>query len=347
MSAYKKLNKQDAYITTYNAHKPWAFLGGKTFITFGIETFNSAVGYDKGIYDHGIIYLPTSYYAQSLAQLYYPTRSSATGEIISHSFDYYDQTTLYISGARTYDKNRINTGLDRKPFIISIPRKLSGVAIKPGSFRFKVDNPGSSIGILDGYVQSGYVTNGGISSQFLNSSDIVFLDDGEGTLYISSSSPRYTVGDIIYPHGIVTVTDDRYIEFFDNISYPAHPAGGGWLMPNSWETSLINFESTQPIFTHNYHCKIRESEYNFTYNPSALSGSLKTVYDNENNIYSPSSSVSDGVLRNNITGSAFQPYITTVGLYNDANQLIAVGKMSQPVPKPANTEMTIIVKIDI
>ena len=49
----------------------------------------------------------------------------------------------------------------------------------------------------------------------------------------------------------------------------------------------------------------------------------------------------------NVTGGAFQPYKTTEGLYNDANQLIAVGKMSQPVPKPANTEMTIIVKIDI
>ena len=60
-----------------------------------------------------------------------------------------------------------------------------------------------------------------------------------------------------------------------------------------------------------------------------------------------SGSIIKGERNDNITGSAFQPYITTVGLYNDANELIAVGKMAQPVPKPANTEMTIIVKIDI
>jgi hypothetical protein len=109
----------------------------------------------------------------------------------------------------------------------------------------------------------------------------------------------------------------------------------------------LSFKSSQPIFTHNYHCKLRESEFNFTYNPSALSSSLKTVYDNTNTVYSTASAVAAGELNNKITGSEFQPYMTSVGLYNDANQLIAVGKMNRPVPKSANTEMTIIVKIDI
>jgi len=36
-----------------------------------------------------------------------------------------------------------------------------------------------------------------------------------------------------------------------------------------------------------------------------------------------------------------------VGLYNDANELIAVAKMAKPIPKSANTEMTIVIKIDI
>jgi hypothetical protein len=109
----------------------------------------------------------------------------------------------------------------------------------------------------------------------------------------------------------------------------------------------LNFKTSQPIFTHNYHCKLRESEFNYTYNPSALSSSLKTVYDNTDTVYSTSYAVTGGELNNNVTGSEFQPYMTSVGLYNDANQLIAVGKMNRPVPKSANTEMTIIVKIDI
>jgi hypothetical protein len=47
------------------------------------------------------------------------------------------------------------------------------------------------------------------------------------------------------------------------------------------------------------------------------------------------------------TGPDFQPYITTVGLYNDANELLAVAKYSKPIPKPNNTDMTLIVQIDI
>ena len=67
---------------------------------------------------------------------------------------------------------------------------------------------------------------------------------------------------------------------------------------------------------------------NFTQNPTALTGS-------------------DNKLKDIVTGSEFTPYITTVGLYNDAQELIAVGKLGQPIPKPANTELTIKVKLDI
>jgi hypothetical protein len=39
-------------------------------------------------------------------------------------------------------------------------------------------------------------------------------------------------------------------------------------------------------------------------------------------------------------------YITTVGLYNDNNELLAVAKMSKPFKKDANTEALIKVRLD-
>jgi hypothetical protein len=42
----------------------------------------------------------------------------------------------------------------------------------------------------------------------------------------------------------------------------------------------------------------------------------------------------------------FSPYVTTVGLYNDANDLLAVAKMSSPTPISPNTDMTFLVKFD-
>jgi hypothetical protein len=326
MSAYKKLNKQDAYITTYTAHKRWA-VSGSQFSSYGINVIPSVSG-------------P---YTSSLKQLYYPTKVSTGNslEIPSHSFDYYYQTTLFNSQSR----NAVDSA-----FVVSIPRNLVGTYINPGvGLSFIVNEVQQIL-----YVSGTYWVDDYSNDPFqTNPIDVLGIDDdGEGNLYISASNPREYVGDIIYPHGIIAITNPTYSEFLYNAwnglltleeetSRP--PAGRTTLRKNI----VLEWESSQPIFTHNYHCRIRDFEFNYTYNPSALSGSQGIVYDNEGQVYSTSGSVNKGDRHNNITGSSFQPYFTTVGLYNDANELIAVAKTGQPIPKSANTDMTIIVKIDI
>jgi hypothetical protein len=56
---------------------------------------------------------------------------------------------------------------------------------------------------------------------------------------------------------------------------------------------------------------------------------------------------SGGTYISEVTGSAFQPYVTTIGLYNDSNDLIAVGKLGRPTPKSENTDMTFVIKLDM
>ena len=318
MSTYKKLNKQDAYITTYVAHKQWA-ISGSQFFEYGIN-YNTFV---------------ENQYLNSLQQLYYP--SKASGSVSGSGFDYYPQTTLYQSESRN-----LTTG----SVYINIPRSLYGTAVKPvDGFELSVEVSSFVVlgPVVDDYIATGYLEvyqSNGRTRPPSNPPIITtykILDDGEGQLYVSGSTPRNYVGDVIYPHGMLVVTDSIYASILQSA-----------LSNKNFRSSVkLRFKSSQPIFTHNYHCKLRESEFNFTYNPSALSSSLKTVYDNTNTVYSTASAVAAGELNNKITGSEFQPYMTSVGLYNDANQLIAVGKMNRPVPKSANTEMTIIVKIDI
>lgn len=317
MSAYKKLNKQDAYITTYVAHKQWA-ISGSQFGTYGITNIPGASGVSL----------------TSLQQLYYPTKIS--GSAPSSSFDYYPQTTLHQSQSR-----ELTTG----SFVLNIPTDLYGTAMKPEdgfSLRFPENSYEIFLPVVEDYIADGYlvpypITVIGMPRPIRKPISRVILDDGEGQLYVSGSSPREYVGDIIYPHGMLIITDPTYASIVSTAISSKFTR----------ESVVLNFKSSQPIFTHNYHCKLRESEYNFTHNPSALSSSLKTVYDNTDTVYKTSTAVANGELNNNVTGSEFQPYITTVGLYNDANELIAVGKVNRPVPKSANTEMTIIVKIDI
>jgi len=71
----------------------------------------------------------------------------------------------------------------------------------------------------------------------------------------------------------------------------------------------------------------RSSEFNYSENPSFISGSTGEV------LYSD--------FINNP-----QTYITTVGLYNDTNQLLAVAKLSRPLPKDFTKEALIRVKLD-
>jgi len=47
------------------------------------------------------------------------------------------------------------------------------------------------------------------------------------------------------------------------------------------------------------------------------------------------------------TGSAFAPYITTVGLYDNAGQLLAIGKLAQPVRKRSDVDMNFLIRIDL
>jgi hypothetical protein len=48
-----------------------------------------------------------------------------------------------------------------------------------------------------------------------------------------------------------------------------------------------------------------------------------------------------------VTGSDFAPYITTIGLYDDFGQLLAIGKLAQPIRKRSDVDTNFLVRIDI
>lgn len=47
------------------------------------------------------------------------------------------------------------------------------------------------------------------------------------------------------------------------------------------------------------------------------------------------------------TGSDFQPYITTIGLYNDRNEMVAVAKLAQPIKKRDDVDINFLVRVDL
>ena len=85
-------------------------------------------------------------------------------------------------------------------------------------------------------------------------------------------------------------------------------------------------DSQEDISSKFYFCRVRNTEFNYTTNDSFTQADGTIKYDSM--IDNP------------------QVYITTVGLYNDNQDLLAVAKLSQPLPKDFTKEALIKVKLD-
>ena len=78
------------------------------------------------------------------------------------------------------------------------------------------------------------------------------------------------------------------------------------------------------INTWNIRCPVKDLEYNYSYNPSVVNPNKGLMGTSE-----------------------FTPYITAVGLYNRAGELMAVAKLSKPIRKNDNIDMTFRINLDV
>lgn len=127
-------------------------------------------------------------------------------------------------------------------------------------------------------------------------------------------TPHPYVGNVFYNHGIITITDNFSTQ-------DAELAASNY---------TLTFSGSHDITAHSYKCTVEDGEYNMTLNPTARQG-------NSLNNQQPAGFV---------TSSDFTPYITTIGLYNDNSELLAIGKLAQPVKSPKDFDITFIVQFD-
>lgn len=90
--------------------------------------------------------------------------------------------------------------------------------------------------------------------------------------------------------------------------------------------SAFQLNSQETISSDYVFVRVANAEYNYSSNPTFVTGSGNVLYSTM--IYSP------------------QTYITTVGLYNDNSELLAVAKISRPLVKDFTKEALIRVKLD-
>jgi hypothetical protein len=215
------------------------------------------------------------------------------------------------SYASTYERN-----LEDQFALFSIPQKYYGEGIKPGSLT-------------------------------LTTGSVTYTDDGFSNLIDSASNVK---GNIFYDRGFVIATKDIQ-------------------SGSSFTDYSLQYRSTQTIYENEIFISVLESEFNASTNPTSfLPGS--TEYDvvtqnvqtkkydgsTENtelkyfNLKSarvnPLFWEYDFSASNDPTGSYLAPYITTIGLYDNEMNMIAVAKLPQPIKSLPDYPLNFIIRFD-
>jgi hypothetical protein len=118
-----------------------------------------------------------------------------------------------------------------------------------------------------------------------------------------------TIGNIMYTHGMMVL---------------------GAVPARYMDIKQVSVRGTHTIWEKEVSCTIGAGEFNRSNNPTLQE-------------YNPATNQYE--FRPFTTGS-FKPYVTTVGLYDDGGNMVAVAKLSTPLQLPDNVDTTIIVRYD-
>jgi hypothetical protein len=309
----KQIPKSDISIRPFKAYKEWSF--DNTSLEIDTLEANVSSSVLSGLYPKNTIY------GQLRAQFYY---DSGDNPILRSGYksNVYDDST---------SKERL---LDESAKIISIPITYIGEGIQRGSLVF-------------------------IDDVNLETEEI-YTDDSFGNL---QNDNGIRVGNVFYNQGLIVFT--RTLE---NI------------LQSQWK---LNYKSTKTIYENEYLIVVNEDEFNISQNPSAIVEVGKvdeyiTTTDNKifkttpitgtkyikklstldnGNILDYRYSGSIGAINAGFehydlsgsvdsTGSFLAPYITTIGLYDDAGDLVVVAKLPKPIKSEPQIPVNFIIRFD-
>ena len=219
---------------------------------------------------------------------------------------------------------------------------------------------GSTIGVIS-IPQEYYGEGVKVGSMVVEYGSITATDDGNSNLIDSASNVK---GNVFYDRGLIVltdgITDGSTINNFD-----------------------ISYRSTITIYENEIFLSVLENEFNVSQNPTAVyevGGTKKTIsitkpktrlIDSQmvsQSFYQPGAryiknsnypyisnidgvsvgSFDDYIFSGSIdqTGSYLAPFITTIGLYDDELNMVAVAKLPKPIKSLPDYPVNFIVRLD-
>ena len=313
----KEIPKSDIIVRPLKVYKEWTLdendihplfgeNGEGTFIDLANEEFTGQFEFNKKLV-----------YASVKSQFYTnPATASILTEVGRKKYGYAD------------GRDRI---LDDNIAVFSIPQQYYGEGVKIGTVTLQDEQSGKT-----------------------------YTDDGYSNLIDSGSNIR---GNIFYDRGLVVLTRDI--------------TSGSVL-----SQFTLNFRSTKTIFENEIFLSVLEHEFNYSQNPTAVyedGGSVKTIAAQrpgsiklndlvEQKFYEPGvkyvrnrnypyisqidptkmGSFDDYLVSGSVdqTGSFLAPMITTIALYDNELNMVAVAKLPQPIKSMPDYPVNFIIRFD-
>ena len=254
------------------------------------------------------------------------------------------------------DKNENFRELHESASVISVPQQFFGEGIKPLSVRIRDDISNQTTDIRDD--GHGNLYDYSYSASYAAHKASFFKTYYSASVANNFDSSSVVIGNVFYKQGIIvmTSTGSKYLNAFTGVG------ADGFRLEYRATRTLYQYEALviSPAGQHNQTKnvsttfqrsgstiisdvdparRIPEKIFGvFGDNPSGgpqSSGSFERSYPGTQHY------------ENFVTHSAFMPYITTIGLYNDAGECLVIGKMSRPIKNDDKMAMSFVVRFDV
>jgi hypothetical protein len=171
------------------------------------------------------------------------------------------------------------------------------------------------------------ITTGSIylydNSYYSLTGTIKYVDDCYGNIILSGSDITSKVGNVFYSEGLIVLTDPLIL----SSSVTATFGNGAYYSGSSDDTLYhIEFKGDVSINSKVMMCRMGSGDVNASNNPSYYTVDVK------------------GRIIPRYIGSA--TYITSIGIYNEERQLVAVAKLAQPIRKREKDRLDIKLRLD-
>ena len=338
-STFKTFGPDDQAVTTTNLHEAIPITGT---IVSGTYSDNNIKNYSHGMFQSVYDYPYLSSSANHIFDITagYSANSSLSGAASTQNakkINIYNQFAKVLVQPDTtgsiqefdQDGNISGGGTKMKEcFFFPFSRLLVKDEIKKGSFEMTAFLSGAYTSLLG----ASTVYDAGAQNNYKVNSPA-----GEyGLLYTNSAGTGTPIGHVYYQAGISVLT----ASIFKLLAQPAGFNAAGETVDAVLSGSSITgstdgfrhrlknvqFNNTTELNSSIYFCRAGSSEFNYSSNPTYLSGSQV-------------------VMKNSRTDTPAS-YVTSIGLYSSDNVLLATAKVSEPLKKDPTNELTLRVRLD-